>query len=599
MGILEALYDIFKFLKHAVKLVIKAAPIWQIGLALIGIVIFVYAGNKWRQTEDNIEEAMSKMLSARLGANKQPYKGLEAFLLSGADPQPENPQLEPEARAAIEGAETDLKAIYGAGFENELAAKLQIVNDGKPAHSQYVMSVETGKFLFAPMIVLRIPPKDQSKGKQAGEVLELLTANHDMSRDMAAAFKMEEVLRAIEQNAKIRQTIGGRTESRRIVQAFFITERGVLVIREFGLKNQRAYYEGKFSEHQFFPESGFYFWPTIEGHEKGGDFDYVSGPYLDLGGNGFVRTFCKRISYPENATAILCVDTQLSSQAEQTINSNVLKLGGDFADMKCDVSDNNQGCDSAKLQQERPDVLSWVNDQVKTAKVKKTTSAVLGGIVLRDQSSNDAMEFTVPVNSALLPDGITTRVNLKWVLLDPAKLQRTSSLQGLFAGLGVLMFIGIFAIHVHDFRLKRVEQKKVLENVAKVMKEAETPFCWLNERNEFIDANNKFISVLGYANFEQLNEVNGKKRTFRELLTPESQLIYDGILQLSKAGHATGSYDIEVISATGKKMKAKAHGEKVPYPEFPLGGTLPHRFGVFLTWDMIQDSQTKSASGTN
>ena len=124
---------------------------------------------------------------------------------------------------------------------------------------------------------------------------------------------------------------------------------------------------------------------------------------------------------------------------------------------------------------------------------------------------------------------------------------------------------------------------------SKVMRGASTPFLWLDEENEFVDANDSFLELLGCSNLEDLKK---HSPTFRGLVTAETQPTYDEILASSGRGMETGEYQIDVITKTGKVLHVRAHGERIPYPTLWRRG-LPHRFRVFV--EVVAASRTAKA----
>ncbi len=62
-------YKAFKAFFIAVN---KLAPFGQLVVAAIALVVFLYAGNEWRQVENSAQELMTGTLNARLGPSDLP-----------------------------------------------------------------------------------------------------------------------------------------------------------------------------------------------------------------------------------------------------------------------------------------------------------------------------------------------------------------------------------------------------------------------------------------------------------------------------------------------------------------------------------------------
>jgi hypothetical protein len=98
------------------------------------------------------------------------------------------------------------------------------------------------------------------------------------------------------------------------------------------------------------------------------------------------------------------------------------------------------------------------------------------------------------------------------------------------------------------------------------------------KKNEFVEVNLSFQRTLEYRNKDDRSQ---HVPTFRDLVTAETQPVYDAILEQSARGEKTPKYKIDVITKNDKVVSVWAHGEPIPYPRSG-GRRRPHRFGVLL-----------------
>jgi PAS domain S-box-containing protein len=181
-------------------------------------------------------------------------------------------------------------------------------------------------------------------------------------------------------------------------------------------------------------------------------------------------------------------------------------------------------------------------------------------------------------------DNGVRRVRFIWADIDLTKVEQDQKKDAVFAAGGFLTCILLLAFFFQDYYLKVRQQKAVLKNVSRVMEDAQTPFAWTNENNEFVSANRAFITLLGYNGFLDLSvKDNGSKRKFRELFALPSRQAYDEILRRSQKGEETDEYEADMITKGGGKIHVTVHGETVHVPSLAFS-PMPHRFGVILRY---------------
>ena len=402
------------------------------------------------------------------------------------------------------------------------------------------------------------------------QLVAALEYNPEILFDLHLVSEIEPIMRRLDHASGERLTV---------VQMYFITESGTFLIRAPGVKDQGQYYGKDFLPYNQYMDRP-YFWGAVDIKQKRlTPFDYGTKPYLDLGGNGFVVTFSKKFDLPNQRVGVLCVDAKLPDYITNEIQNHLKSLGARVSDFYWSEKGIEPG-EAGPL----PKEFAWFDTQIN--KSREARSEVLGSIVteptkvsLTDSNSetDGVVRFTVPVTSHEDGEG-NRKTRLLWVEFNSADILQALTRNLILFTAGIILVIAVAWSLFWDYTVLKREVSKVLKNISKVMRDAPTPFVWLDEKNEFIDANNSMLALLGYKNIQGLRRDFPQ---FRGLITAQTQMTYDDILKKSAAGQETGEYEIDVITKDGKVMHTRAHGERIPYPTLWRRG-LPHRFGIFV-----------------
>ena len=580
------------------------AKLWtpvQLFLAVGGLVMALYFGNGLRLSLLNSQHSIAKALEAKLEPTRNADQGIAAYLLSNVkgdwtdakylNVDEINSILEEINKKLIELAPKESKLIGGStrsktnapttavstaapldALEVIRKLKLQITNSGSTeSWRTRITSMRKESFLVVPAMSLRRksltePPFNANDELALSGVLKY---NPEILFDLNLASEIEPIMRRMD---------GASGKELTIVQAYFITESGVFLIRKPGVKDHSNYYGKEFKPYMQYMDRP-YFWGAVDDEQRTvtpTPFDYATKPYLDLGGNGFVVTFSKRFYLPNQRVGVLCIDAKLPESTTDEIAAYLKSLGARVSDFYW--SEKNGA------EPPLPPEFSWFIDELN--KNEGAKSEVLGTITTeppslsQTQGGDEAgrvVRFTVPIGSSQYGEG-NKKTRLLLVEFDSGRILRTLTWNLVFFAVGIALVIAVTWSLFRDYTVLKREMSNVLEKMSKVMRDASTPFAWLNERNEFHKVNNSLLKVLGYDNIEDLKR---QTPTFRGLVRDETQPTYDAILETSRAGEETGEYEIDVITKEDKILHVRAHGERIPYPTFWRRG-LPHRFGIFV-----------------
>jgi PAS domain-containing protein len=585
---LRQLYTLFTKLWTPVQLLLAAG----------GLIVAVYYGKALWHSLLNTQRSIALALAAKLEPTRNTDQGIAAFLLSqvrGDWAKAENfntaelnsilqdiqTKVQEETAAASAKETSGGRARPGVARQPpqqdvpEMLRKLGLRVENSESNDPWrtaIVSKPKERFMVVPATSLRRPTLAEAAldKDDPARLAEVLRYNPEILFDLRLASELEPLMRRMD---------SASGERLKVIQTYFITESGVFLIRANGVKDQGQYYWDEFQPYTQYMDRP-YFWGAVDiraGQRKPTPFDYGTKPYLDLGGNGFVVTFSKRFMLPNQRVAVLCVDAKLPDYVTDEIKNHMKSLGADVGDFYWIKDKGVEGL---------PENFSWFTEQLNTS--REARSQVLGTVATepagasptqaRDEAAR-VVRFTVPVASGEYGDGIK-RTRLLWVEFDSGSIQGTLFKNLILFTAGIILVIAVTWSLLWDYTVLKREMSNVLKKMSEVMRDASTPFVWLNEKNEFKEVNNSFLKVLGYEN-DNIDGLKRERPTFRSLVTGQTRHVYEDVLAKSAAGGETGEYELDVITKTGQVLRVRAHGERIPYPT-PLRRGIPHRFGIFV-----------------
>jgi hypothetical protein len=579
-----------EMLRLAQKLLQYLPPTLQVLLALIGLCVAIYFGRELSNRLNNNQENVARALGASLVSTAYPHRGVTAFLLAELDQTlPPDKTYSRELTTTLADIDTSLKTFteHLGNFNPEQVVKSlnltvsDIDADSKsesdsasdPAWKKSVMSTDTKNgFVMVPAISLRRGKLGENP-LNAKNLTDVLSYNPEILSDLQVASVLDKPFRKFDSVT---------VQSLSVVQTYFISESGVIYLQASPTTGTNTSYPRKFPRYTLFMDRP-YFWGAVDpnsapkGKAEDSPFDYQTEPYIDLGGHGIVKTYSKKVDLPNHRVGVICVDVTLPSDSVKDIEQRLKVLGANVKDF---VWITGPGEYSGK-EGDTPEGFEWVERQLKLQGQEQ--SRILGAVAFESdyhkQNKGDVIRFTLPIGSEESGDG-RTKTKLLLVSFDFAGISKAIFIDSLGFLLGISLLVLVSWNVFYDYSVLKREMNKVLENMSEVMHEAATPFVWLDEKNEFHKVNLSFLRVVGCNNDMDLKQ---HAPTFRDLVTGETQPIYDGILAQSARGEKTGKYEIDIINKHDEVLHVSVHGERIPYPTFWRRG-LPHRFGVFLPW---------------
>jgi hypothetical protein len=580
----------------------RAIPTALIFIAVLALVLAITSAEKWYALSRDMHQLMEGALRARLESAATNYQGLAALLLSRLD--------DPATANAPPGSVGSAAATVGQVFADaQLAVAspptpsglikslgLGVQGSGAPWFRTLV-SARSDVYLRAPLAGLsNASPKDLGHGISAEALAKLLLANRDLLCDLAASAKVA---------PRVARLSGTALAGYAIVQSYFLTQSGAIVLHaERAGQNQSGWYHGQLQPFRTFADRP-YFWKCAEAAGRSDDpimqttrWHYESAPYVDLGGNGIVKTYAMGKLLSNGRIAVLAIDCNVAN-AQEVIARRIRPFGGTlvlttmvetglasqtpipgFGWVEALARRDEEGRRSLMgeivMDPAEADIGNYDDPGVMTELLR------IVGMPPLDRAKStqpDVIRFAIPLTSELTESGHRL-THLGLATLDLGAFRRTRERYLIFSIVGSLVFVFACATLMKDYWLLRGSLKKLIDNMTRVMAGADTPFAVFNHKNELMDCNNAFLSAVGYDNLEAMIARNGGRRpTFRSLLVAESQVVYDQVIRAGSLGGSTPEYEVVMIRANSSHVRVRVHGENVPYPVFWHWHS-PHRFGV-------------------
>jgi PAS domain-containing protein len=345
--------------------------------------------------------------------------------------------------------------------------------------------------------------------------------------------------------------------------------------------SQRGYYIDKFS-----PDTRLEQKPYFQQTLNSSNGYYLTGPYIDLGGNGVIRTYCKHLqtkthnpkdkdtSRDEPEDAVLCLDFPLTTPIGDSVASAVARFGGAAARAQCDglnctVRDGPVGEPSFA---EKFKALFYPSAKVNYDD-SRDLSGRLAAAANQHQQANLTGQVTMlpsPSKPGLIRLAVPTEPGqILLVKIDLAAYQWWRSfwlsLAAGSAATTVLLFLLMFA----DYGLKVKEQERAFNAVDTIMSDVPAPYARVGEDGRFIKCNTAFANLLGYDSVEHAMP-QLRNHLYEDYLDREGKEIYNAVKEERREGKEYRSYLVKLYTGGGPGLgplvSVRVHGGDVPTP---------------------------------
>ena len=410
------------------------------------------------------------------------------------------------------------------------------------------------------------------------EVEALIAPDSTLEQDI---FFTEEIGRPV---ATLLDAQVSDSSRKRPAQVYIITERGVNRIFD----RRGSVYEKQFHPEIFFPSRP-YFWEAMHRSARNldsldlpsviGDRFYVSLPYIDIGGHGFVITIAVGLEIPGKPRCAICMDIPLDDDnAPPTRVIERLKaLGCDYAHCRAEIPVRGRDDPRVEVVTGNKSLESKLRQHIKASAslsdVFGQISVTAPGKHIRSDESGSAREpYTVflPLKREV-HDGDNVGHFLV-IDLDVNAWRQPATWFGIAAGFS---FAGLCGLLIAIWTRRQTELQTWQDSVRSVggiLQHSKTPFVELNERGVISVQNAAFTRAFGEKN-EQL----------RPLIAKDYHRLYDQV-NAYRRNHAASAQIIYRIEIDGAKktanpcryiVSASAPGNR--------RDEVPRTFGMLLT----------------
>ena len=557
-------------------------------LRIFGAILVIFAGvltyELWSRTSTT-SGALLKALSETQEPTPETFKGLEGFLLAGL-----NDEIDKDvtSQPLVESVRRRLEQVDSAAI-SEIDKTLDVIW----RKGRFFLTDQHEGFLFVPQNALR---KSLNGEVSAYPSAELSTTDAIVVNDIRWTQSVAKLLCDFQDSPIVEKG----SDQLKPIQAYAISRTGVIRICEMergpSWTEQRDYYQRQFEPTTFFPGRP-YFEQTIKFIPSGttvGGFFYATRLYIDLGGNGFVKTLCHRVKAINGGSddAIICLDLRLSRSAESAVRRRIDDFGGDVYKVRCDSTGCGDPVDPTPSQ-----VISHLlgfgyseadQELLKRAlKSESDSSEVFGKLHVYEGSGAGQGPLVFSIPTGVPPDknqGPGQRVSLLYSKMDLSEFQRRTSWLAAVTGGAWFSVLLVTLLVIADYGLRLNEQELAFKNVATVMENAPVAYCHVGADNKFVDYNEAFAKLLGFASKEpSLPVLKGQR--FVDLLADDgSKNLYEQIQESRQRGVPTKPYPVRLKrlgSQDEKKIAVVVHGADVPGPRNPRNER-PQTFGIVL-----------------
>jgi len=342
-------------------------------VALISLLLALVVGFVWALRAYTVIDLSKQTLSSERVPTAQRYKGIESFILSGLDQVPLNAtKIHDDAKGVFKEISQDAQHPVGLDGKqvsaytpdglliDQLAAKLRVepAKGAQSVREQYLTDELTNASLYVPAMLFAGQVRG-TKAITAEEIPGLLKAAPQLAFDILAS---RAIARDLQEFSN--KPVFVDNPPSYAAQAYFISRMGVLRIWRQGAPDAPEIYEHRFDPHRFFPERPL-FWPTVESDKQDvAGFDFSTKAYVDLGGNGPVRTFCNAIgrnlsgrqqAERKLSDVAVCVDVQLPVDIEAVIAERLGPFGKKpRVTLKCSINSDlsDASCDGGNAEEQ-------------------------------------------------------------------------------------------------------------------------------------------------------------------------------------------------------------------------------------------------------
>lgn len=595
------LIEIFKELQKFLGLLFFYKKL-QLIILIILILVVVFFGQQYWKLDSKYQRIVNNTLLINTEPTPQRFKGMEAFILSYIKPDLDSVikrrRLADESYKIFKSLRDSVRSFTGAPTASKYTSPfLQVVSS-----RNFNVLTDNNKegFLFLPINLIgkNFSEDELESFAQADAIpaslVEQVDKNENLKLDIAFTKKVAAPLQNFALNQILDSTVQGVNVAPS--QVYIIAKSGInrIFSRTFTESDKaRSYYGKQFGSTTFFPNRPYYlaafegkFYPkdslVPKENSTVGEYFYVSKPYMDLAGNGFVITLSRAIMIDGEFKGALCFDLPLGNT---TIHSVLEKISADI-----DLTGNITSVRAKVNESGTFDILP-LEDKSKVQNsglVEEFTNKVLhlrpnelstfkGNInIFSNVKEAGVLKVSLPIGNINNPN----EVEFLLFEIDLNRVKSRTFTMGFWFVLALVLVV-FFLTYLYGSTIKRFEEyESAFNRVDRVMYKSPIPYCRLGSDDKIKDANPAFCKIMGYNPhlFEELQQLKGTK--FISLCADEASADkYLNIEERRKNGLPVQPYVLKFKSKTGKIRNLIVVSDQFP---FSLQGKLPETFGLLL-----------------
>lgn len=589
-----------------------------LGFLVLSLLLGIVVWSNVVKTDEIVRRALSSPIESTL----HPSSALEALLLASILPEPdEAPLAVPSGPQYVvtdsfKGELKSMEEILTGSAESSqpsaqedpfVAESISPANGTQADLSQLVLSDRRSGFLFIPGAIF-----PSNSGSDVTGVLVANRENYSIFQDIKLSKKVSGLLcgdltkgyGVFDKDRPVSVFGPGTTPAaiaNKYAQAYLIFRSGVTRLCESSKRTewqeQRMYYANKFTTNTLLQRRP-YFEPTVR--NAGSTFFYATEPYIDLGGNGAVKTFCHYlpVSKKDQATrntyktdTVICFDFPLSTDLQKEIRSQLSWFGGIATEFSCE----NAQCTSVAGESGLPHAFSSmflrvffpateftsreindINTLYQGSRSFSGESAFFGDVTnLNVDKKPGIIEFILPLGGT----------HVLAVKVDIRSFEWWRTLWISLTAVSVALTFILAVLILADYGLKFKEQERAFAAVDTVMSDVPSPYARLDEDGKFLKVNDAFANLQGYRSAAEATPELKKYEYMDFLYDQASKDEYLAVRKERLEKKTYRSYLVQLWTGgqPGKGLPKwiRVHGWNVPTPHTPRN-KLGESFGILI-----------------
>ena len=576
----------------------------QLIILLLLIISLIFLGYRYTYLNEQYQRIVVNTLYQESESTPQRFKGVESFILSYLDKSIDSKlKTSNFSESFLDAFQRVQDSITNFHFNNKSKIALDIVSRKNPDILTDITDTLNNKgFLFLPINILRnnltihqkkdVLTKKNNNDPEKRELIGEIEKDTILMHDISFAQNLNELLQDFTAIPITEHTVASLKDNPE--QVYLITKSGINYIFSYSypdFTSAEKYYGNQFTSTTFFPSRP-YFWSAFiekrfastvneikpEAKSLVGEYFYVSKPYMDLAGNGFIVTLSRGILLDGKIVAALCFDLPLTQGNSKTKKTTIQEV---LDDIRKDIDVDDQEIITANVTtsgsleiDDKSPLATDFRDHIRKLSSNERSIAI-GNIQVFGDYSKESLKISIPVGNTKYP-----QVNFLLFQINMSKFQNKIFYTA-FLFLIIISILIAYLGYLYATTVKRSEEYGLAFNqIDGVMQKSPIPYCRLDANDYIKDVNPAFCIELEYDPKSVDSYTLLKQKTFSSLCADnDSRNLYQKVEISRRENEIVKPYLLELLSATGMRKKFIIVSGQYPSS---LKGNLPETFGILL-----------------